>query len=78
MDNYIEGRRGQFLKPSLEEQVKRLQMVVAKLATELDLNFEYVHGHSHGETHLPRGMVMPEPIPSTEEMVEMTLYPEHF
>ena len=62
----------------LQEQVRRLQEVVAKLATELDEHWEYTHFHVHGSTHLPQGMTRPNPIPSAEEMVEMTLYPEHF
>ena len=59
-------------------ELKRLQEVVAKLATELDEHWEYTHYHIFGNTHLPQGMTRPDPIPSAEEMVEMTLYPEHF
>lgn len=63
---------------SLEIRIARLEEVVAKLATELDEHWEYTHYHIFGNTHLPQGMTRPDPIPSAEEMVEMTLYPEHF
>lgn len=58
------------------EQIRRLQEVVAKLATELDEHWEYIH--SHHPLAFDAGVLRPDPIPSAEEMVEMTLYPEHF
>lgn len=57
---------------TLTEQVRRLQEVVAKLATELDEHWDYIHHHNQQQ------VLRPDPIPSAEEMVEMTLYPEHF
>jgi hypothetical protein len=62
----VEGRSGQFLAPSLEEQIKRLQAAVALLATELDLDFDRANGVEQG------------PRRSVEEQIERTLYPEHF
>jgi hypothetical protein len=41
MEEYMLGPQGQFRKPSLEEQVKRLQAAVAILATELEERSEY-------------------------------------
>lgn len=56
----------------LEIRIKRLETVVAKLATELENHWEYIHSHNQQQ------VLKPDPIPSTEEMVEMTLYPKHF
>ena len=56
----------------LKEQIRRLQEVVAKLATEMDDTWEYVHYHNQQQ------VLKPLPIPSAEEMVELTLYPENF
>lgn len=67
MEKRIEGPRGQFLKPSLEEQVKRLQMVVAMLATEIETRDTSLLGLNEIFSRQ-----------SIEEMVEITLYPERF
>jgi hypothetical protein len=56
----------------LETRIERLEEVVAKLATELDQHWEYIHHHNQQQ------VLFPDPIPSAEEMVEMTLYPENF
>lgn len=48
--------------PNLEERVERLEAALARLATEVDLNAD---GQGQGRM-------------SSEEVVERTLYPEHF
>ena len=52
----------------LKEQIRRLNKVVAQLATEIELRDEVI-------AHLGQGFF---PRPSIEWFVEKTLYPEHF
>lgn len=50
----IEGPRGMFVKPSTEEMVKRLQVVVAWLATEHDMRDESHEPHMGCEEFVER------------------------